>query len=543
MLLQVVPLYFCLRLTLASQEEAKLTRLSQSLYQSAQAPEEAIFAETFDSGPLDRRWVLSKALKEGEEDVLKYDGEWALEEPVENSDMHGNRGLVLKSPGRHHAISAYLRAPHYFRDRPLILQYEVLFQNTVGCGGAYIKLLSHSSQLRLSHFNNATPYSIMFGPDKCGSSHKVHFIVCDGDPLTGLHQERHVRQPDADLKEYFSDQRPHLYTLRLYPDHSYEILIDLSLISKGSLLEDTDPPLVPPAEISDPSDKKPEDWDDRPLIPDPTATKPLDWDENAPALIPDPSAQRPPGWLVEELPFIPDPQAERPHDWDEDMDGKWEAPLISNPACSQVIGCGPWSPPMISNPSYKGKWRPPMIKNPNYQGQWYPRTIPNPAFSDAPPPFQIRPVAAVGLELWSVTGGVLFDNILLCDDPEVARRWTEDTWGQRRTPGLVLQLLMAAHKRPWLWGVYVFSVGLPIILFISVMWPDKRFGPPDMEYYYKKSDEPQADGPQDSEGPTNLTDGSQDPEGSTNLANITDGPRRRENKKPQKSDLELKIGK
>ncbi|KAG5843497.1 hypothetical protein ANANG_G00151560 [Anguilla anguilla] len=512
MLLRLVPLYFCLRLTLASQEEAK------SLYQSAQAPEEAIFAETFDSGPLDRRWVLSKALKEGEEDVLKYDGEWALEEPVENSDMHGNRGLVLKSPGRHHAISAYLRAPHYFRDRPLILQYEVLFQNTVGCGGAYIKLLSHSSQLRLSHFNNATPYSIMFGPDKCGSSHKVHFIVCDGDPLTGLHQERHVRQPDADLKEYFSDQRPHLYTLRLYPDHSYEILIDLSLISKGSLLEDTDPPLVPPAEISDPSDKKPEDWDDRPLIPDPTATKPLDWDENAPALIPDPSAQRPPGWLVEELPFIPDPQAERPHDWDEDMDGKWEAPLISNPACSQVIGCGPWSPPMISNPSYKGKWRPPMIKNPNYQGQWYPRTIPNPAFSDAPPPFQIRPVAAV------------------------ARRWTEDTWGQRRTPGLVLQLLVAAHKRPWLWGVYVFSVGLPIILFISVMWPDKRFGPPDMEYYYKKSDEPQADGPQDS-------DGSQDPEGSTNLVNITDGtgdltgPRRRENKKPQKSDLELKIGK
>lgn len=49
----------------------------------------------------------------------------------------------------------------------------------------------------------------------------------------------------------------------------------------------------------------------------------------------------------------------------EDMDGEWEAPHISNPACQ--IGCGEWKPPMIDNPKYKGVWRPPMIDNPNYQ--------------------------------------------------------------------------------------------------------------------------------------------------------------------------------
>lgn len=49
----------------------------------------------------------------------------------------------------------------------------------------------------------------------------------------------------------------------------------------------------------------------------------------------------------------------------EDMDGEWEAPRISNPACR--IGCGEWKPPMINNPKYKGVWRPPMIDNPNYQ--------------------------------------------------------------------------------------------------------------------------------------------------------------------------------
>lgn len=47
------------------------------------------------------------------------------------------------------------------------------------------------------------------------------------------------------------------------------------------------------------------------------------------------------------------------------MDGAWEAPRISNPACK--IGCGEWKPPMIDNPKYKGIWRPPMIDNPNYQ--------------------------------------------------------------------------------------------------------------------------------------------------------------------------------
>lgn len=40
-------------------------------------------------------------------------------------------------------------------------------------------------------------------------------------------------------------------------------------------------------------------------------------------------------------------------------------------------------------------------------------------------------------------------------------------------PGIIESLLLATVKRPWLWGVYVFAVGLPAILFISFMWPDK----------------------------------------------------------------------
>ncbi|XP_029297444.1 calnexin-like [Cottoperca gobio] len=63
-------------------------------------------------------------------------------------------------------------------------------------------------------------------------------------------------------------------------------------------------------------------------------------------------------------------------------------------------------------------------------------------------------------------------------------------------PGIIESLLLATNQRPWLWGVYVFTVGLPAILFISFMWPDKRFGPPDQPYYYKKSDDSQPDDPE-----------------------------------------------
>ncbi|XP_026860743.2 calnexin isoform X1 [Electrophorus electricus] len=501
------------------------TNEDQSIYRDINGPSKAYITETFDTSPLDRNWVLSQALKERELDIHKYDGEWVVEEPS-NQEFPGNKGLILKSPGRHHAIATYIHPVFHFNSKPLCLQYEVFFQKGIDCGGAYIKLLSHSDDLRLSQFNDVTPYTIMFGPDKCGNTYKVHFIFRHWNPVTGLYEEKHAQQPEADLSEYFIDHKPHLYTLNLYPDNTFEILIDQVLVNQGSLLMDMDPPVVPPCEIEDPEDTKPTNWDDRNHIPDPAVMKPQDWDEEAPQFIADPKAQRPLAWIEEEEPFIPHPEAHPPIDWSVDMDGEWEAPLIANPACSEAPGCGPWKPPMVSNPAYKGKWKAPMIDNPNYQGKWKPQMVPNPAYFEDPQPFKMSPVGAVGFELWSLTGNVLFDNILLCDDLELAKRWTEDTWGQRQTPGIVKRLLSATIKHPWLWSVYVFTVGLPIILFVSFMWPDKRFGPPDQDYYYKKSDEPQPDSPQDTESNSCLSDCG---------ANARTGSRKRDTNKPQKN--------
>lgn len=76
------------------------------------------------------------------------------------------------------------------------------------------------------------------------------------------------------------------------------------------------------------------------------------------------------------------------------MDGEWEAPLVDNPACEGVSGCGPWKAPEIDNPDYKGKWRAPTIDNPNYQGKWKPRRIPNPHYFVDKVPFKMTAIVS-----------------------------------------------------------------------------------------------------------------------------------------------------
>ncbi|XP_066241563.1 calmegin isoform X1 [Saccopteryx leptura] len=463
---------------------------SEIKYKTPQPIGEVYFTETFDSGRL-AGWVLSKAKKDDTDtETSIYNGRWEIEELKEHP-VPGDRGLVLKSRARHHAISAGLAKAFVFADKPLIVQYEVNFQDGIDCGGAYIKLLADTDDLNLENFYDKTSYTIMFGPDKCGEDYKLHFIFRHRHPKTGVLEEKHAKPPEVDLKKFFTDRKTHLYTLVMNPDNTFEVLIDQIVVNKGSLLEDMSPPVNPPKEIEDLSDEKPDDWDERAKIPDPSATKPDDWDESEPAKIEDLNVNKPDGWLEDEPKLIPDPSAKMPVDWNEDMDGEWEAPLISNPACQ--VGCGEWNPPMIDNPKYKGVWRPPMIDNPSYQGIWSPRKIPNPDYFEDDHPFLLTSFLALGLELWSMTSDIYFDNFIICSEKEVADRWAADGWRVKRMmekanePGVLTQLRTAAEENPWLWIVYIVTAGLPIALVISFCWPrraKKRYE--DAEY--KKTD-------------------------------------------------------
>ncbi|XP_009866565.1 PREDICTED: calmegin isoform X2 [Apaloderma vittatum] len=462
-------------------QEADVDRDKSSLgvvYQTPKPTGEVYFTETFD-GVL-TGWVLSKTKKEDTDDnIAKYDGRWEVEELKENT-VHGDRGLVLKSVAKHHAISAKLTKAFIFDNKPLIVQYEVNFQEGIDCGGAYIKLLSSSDDLDLEYFFDKTPYTIMFGPDKCGEDYKLHFIFRHKNPKTGEYDEKHAKRPDVDLKKFYLDKKTHLYTLVVKPDDTFEVLIDQTVVNKGSLLEDMVPPVNPSKEIDDPRDKKPDDWDERPKIPDPNAVKPDDWDEDEPSKIEDLDAVKPEGWLDDEPQYVPDPNAKKPKDWDEEMDGEWEAPQIPNPKCVTAPGCGDWVRPMKNNPKYKGKWKAPMIDNPNYQGIWSPRKIPNPDYFEDLHPFKMSTVSAIGLELWSMTSNIYFDNFIICSEKEVADRWAADGWGLKKLvasanePGMFSQLVAAAEDHPWLWVLYILTLALPVGLGVLFCWPAKK---------------------------------------------------------------------
>nr|XP_041632956.1 calnexin isoform X2 [Drosophila kikkawai] len=437
------------------------------------------FADHFDDVEASRKkWVLSQAKKDDiAEEISKYDGLWNWESP-QRIVWANDLGLVLKSKAKHAAISAPLRQPFDFKqDKPLVVQYEVTLQEGQECGGSYLKLLSAGKDTeQLTAFNDKTPYTIMFGPDKCGNDVKMHFIFRHVNPINGTITEKHCNKPKNRLEEPFKDKLPHLYQLVVRPDNSFEIRVDHKIINEGSLLTDFKPAVNPPAEIDDPNDKKPESWDEREKIPDPTAQKPDDWDEDAPPQLPDADAVMPDGWLEEEPDMIFDPTASKPEDWDAEIDGEWEAPLVDNPVCEKAAGCGKWKAPLIPNPNYKGKWRAPMIENPNYQGKWAPKKIANPDFFEDLKPFQMTPISAVGLELWSMSSDILFDNLIITDDVDVARDFAANSFDikrryiDRESKTFWHRLMRRMNYKPGWWALYFLYLLIPASCYVFYLY-------------------------------------------------------------------------
>ncbi|KRY65849.1 Calnexin [Trichinella pseudospiralis] len=461
-------------------ESSKSEKVVTVSYETPASPPGAYFADPFKhTNTIGKKWILSMAKKEGvDEDIARYDGEWAIgewNEPLLKYDY----GLIVKKKARHHAISSKLdRIFHFSSKKPLIVQYDVKFQEGQECGGAYIKLLTHLPTLKLTEFVDKTPYVIMFGPDKCGLNAKMHFIIRYKNPFSEEYAEHTAPQSTQPIESYFTDRKTHLYTLVLNPDDSYIIYVDQKEIVRGNLKTSLEPSIIPPEEIDDPNDRKPEDWDEREEIPDSKAVKPDDWDENAPEYIEDDNAEKPAGWLDDESEYIPDDKAEKPSDWDEEVDGTYEAPLIKNPKCASAPGCGEWKRPTKRNPAYKGKWLPPMIKNPAYKaylcyGKWKPRQIPNPDYFDVENIFStMEPVAAIGIELWTMSDGIFFDNFLITDKKEIADNFASKTWAAKASVegssssklSVLESLVEAANARPWLWAVYFVMTLIPVVL-------------------------------------------------------------------------------
>ncbi|WOL16433.1 calreticulin-like [Canna indica] len=334
------------------------------------ASAEVLFEERFGDG-WENRWVKSDWKKD--ENTA---GDWNHTSGKWSGDPE-DKGIQTSEDFRFYAISAEF--PEFSnKDKTLVIQFSVKHEQKLDCGGGYIKLLS--GEIDQKKFGGDIPYSIMFGPDICGyTTKKVHAIFSrDG--------KNHLIKKDVPCE---TDQLTHVYTFIVRPDCRYSILIDNKEKQTGSLYSDWD--ILPPKKIKDPDAKKPEDWDDKEYIPDPNDKKPEGYDD---------------------IPIeIPDPESQKPDDWDEQEDGEWTAPTMPNPEYK-----GPWEPKKIKNPNYKGKWKAPIIDNPN--------------FKDDPYIYAYSNLRYVGIELWQVKSGTLFDNILVCDDPEYAKKLADETWGK-----------------------------------------------------------------------------------------------------------------
>jgi hypothetical protein len=91
--------------------------------------------------------------------------------------MEGDKGLVAQNKAAHHAISAPFPAPIDFKDKPLVVQYEVKYQKGGNCGGGYVKLLEDGFQTSGKEFSDNTPWVVMFGPDLTCPGTKACTIV------------------------------------------------------------------------------------------------------------------------------------------------------------------------------------------------------------------------------------------------------------------------------------------------------------------------------------------------------------------------------
>merc|ERR1712072_176881 len=160
----------------------------------------------------------------------------------------------------------------------------------------------------------------------------------------------------------------HLYTLIVKPDNTCRVEIDQEKIYEGSIKEDWE--VLLPKKISDPEDKKPDDWSDDSMI--------------------------------------DDPEDKKPDDWVDEEDGEWE-------------------PPMKDNPDFKGEWFVKRISNPAYKGVWSAKEIDNPEYKDDDGVYEYADFGFIGFDLWQVKGGTIFDNVIITDDraeaDEFAKKW------------------------------------------------------------------------------------------------------------------------
>jgi len=317
------------------------------------------FQDTFETDPFPKRWVHSNWKKDTGE-AAKFEwagGLW----PVDD-----RKGIRTTEDARFYAVTAKLDEEFDNTGKTLVFAFSVKHEQHIDCGGGYAKLLPPSTDP--TKFNGDAKYSIMFGPDICGTeTKKVQAILHhDGKNL--------LKKDDVTSPE---DEFTHTYALIVNSDDTYEVRVDGKSEASGNLKDDWE--FEKPKMIKDPKAKKPSSWVDSEYMNDPNDVKPDDWDNEPEKIV--------------------DPDATKPEDWDDEEDGAWEAPLIDNP-------------------KYNGEWKAKQIKNPDYKGPWKHPEIANPDYVEFTEVYKRGPLNYIGIEIWQVKSGTIFSDFIVSDSVE-----------------------------------------------------------------------------------------------------------------------------
>ncbi|XP_036865384.2 calreticulin-3 isoform X1 [Manis javanica] len=233
------------------------------------------------------------------------------------------------------------------------------------------------------NLNGKSQYYIMFGPDICGFDiKKVHVIL-------HFKNQYHSNKKSIRCKV---DGFTHLYTLVLRPDLTYEVKIDGQGIESGSIEYDWNLTSLKKMETSSAESKF--------------------WDQAEGDIFQD-----------QEKHFL-DASANKSSDWNmTELDREGQASMLQKPPNQ-----GGLKPEGID----KHIWLHRKMKNTNYLTEYDLSEFEN--------------IGAIGLELWQVRSGTIFDNFLITDDEEYAENFGRATWGETKGPEREMHAIQAKEE-------------------------------------------------------------------------------------------------
>ncbi|XP_012519035.1 PREDICTED: calreticulin-3 [Propithecus coquereli] len=118
-----------------------------------------------------------------------------------------------------------------------------------------------------------------------------------------------------------------------------------------------------------------------------------------------------------------DASASKPSDWNAELDGDWQAAMLQKP---------PYHDGLKPEGIDKDIWLHQKMKSTNYLTQYDLSEFEN--------------IGAIGLELWQVRSGTIFDNFLITDDEGYAEHFGKATWGETKGPEREMDAIQAKEE-------------------------------------------------------------------------------------------------